>query len=295
PLSFRQIAPFRMWIPVDNENMAEASAFVTSIRRMCPMAGMPASCSRRPRERCCAETCLRGLETALRSPKVISSNLQLLRKICSTTPVLVRLQGRPFASLPTSNRRFWLPCTARHFPVTGQLPLGPWVITTTFACARHRAKLSCSPRCLLMGTKRTSRGLRYLSAFGAKRTLTEPRLQKPDYDYTSSRSHRDRVAFWQRHADDATQREQPRALCAIRLPPPAASSGWPSIRHGTGGRRARNPRETTSQAASEGRFRGKPITSLDALPSLPSRGWTNVVILSLPRHAHITPSPSTSS
>src|SRR5215472_16953742 len=103
---------------------------------MCPMAGMPASCSRRPQERCCAETCLRGLETALHSPKVTSSNLQSLRKICSTTPVLVRLQGQPFASLPTSNRWFWLPCTARHFPVTGQLPLGPWVTTTTFACAR---------------------------------------------------------------------------------------------------------------------------------------------------------------
>src|SRR5215471_12245234 len=117
---------------------------------MCPMAGMPASCSRRLPERCCAETCLRGLETALHSPKVTSSNLQSLRKICSTTPVLVRLQGQPFASLPTSNRRFWLPCTARHFPVTGQLPLGPWVTTTTFACARHRAKLSFSPRCLLM-------------------------------------------------------------------------------------------------------------------------------------------------
>src|SRR5215472_9547253 len=139
-----------MWIPVDNENMAEASAFVTSIRRMCPMAGMPASCSRRLQERCCAETCLPGLETALHSPKMTSSNLQSLRKICSTTPVLVRLQGRPFASLLTSNRRFWLPCTVRHFPVTGQLPLGPWVTTTTFACARHRAKLSFSPRCLLM-------------------------------------------------------------------------------------------------------------------------------------------------
>src|SRR5215831_11271275 len=74
------------------------------------------------------------------------------------------------------------------------------------------------------------------------------------------------------HASGPTQREQPRALCAMRLPHLAASSGWPSIPRGTGGRRARNPREMagTSQAASEGRFRGKPITSLGALPSLPS-------------------------
>src|SRR5262249_630292 len=43
-------------------SISEASAFVTSIRRMCPMAGMPASCSRRLQERCCAETCLPGLE-----------------------------------------------------------------------------------------------------------------------------------------------------------------------------------------------------------------------------------------
>ena len=59
-------------------------------------------------------------------------------------------------------------------------------------------------------------------AFGAKRTLTEQRLQKAD-----------RVA---RHADGATQREQPRAPCAIRPPRPPASSGWPAIRRGTGGR-----------------------------------------------------------
>src|SRR5262249_19673189 len=72
-----------------------------------------------------------------------------------------------------------------------------------------------------------------------------------------------RVAFRQRHASGATQREQPRAPCAIRPPRPAASSGWPSIRRGTGGRRAHSPREmpSGSQAASEGRFRGKPITS----------------------------------
>ena len=85
------------------------------------------------------------------------------------------------------------------------------------------------------GTKRTSRGIRYLSAFGPKRTLTEPRLQKPIYEYTSSRSRRDRV--WCRwHAVGATQREQPRAPCAIWPPRPAARSGWPSIRRGTGGR-----------------------------------------------------------
>src|SRR5262249_38670840 len=68
----------------------------------------------------------------------------------------------------------------------------------------------------------------------------------------SSGSHRDRVALWQRRAGGATQRGQPRAPCATRPPRPAASSGWPSIRRGTGGRRARNPREMggTSQAAS---------------------------------------------
>src|SRR6516165_8702325 len=56
---------------------------------------------------------------------------------------------------------------------------------------------------------------------------------------SSSGSHRDRVASWRRsrwRAGGATQREQPRAPCAIRPPRPPASSGWPSIRRGTGGR-----------------------------------------------------------
>jgi hypothetical protein len=64
--------------------------------------------------------------------------------------------------------------------VTGQLPLGPWVTTTTFACARHRAKLSFSPRCLLMAHRVNSRQRSTLVPFGAKRTLSEPRFQKAD-------------------------------------------------------------------------------------------------------------------
>src|SRR5262249_37069192 len=73
------------------------------------------------------------------------------------------------------------------------------------------------------------------SVFGAKRTLTEPRAYRERiYEYASSRSRRDRVACrW--HAGSATRRGQPRVPCAIWPPRPAASSGWPSIRRGTGG------------------------------------------------------------
>src|SRR5262249_17857352 len=111
-------------------------------------------------------------------------------------------------------------------------------------------------------------------AFGAKRTLTEPRAYRERiYEYASSRSRRDALGVDGTQAVQlsASSRELPGA---VRPPHPPASSGWPSIRHGTGGRRARNPREMagTSQAASEARFRGKPITSHGALPSLPSRG-----------------------
>ena len=68
-----------------------------------------------------------------------------------------------------------------------------------------------------------------------------------------------RVAFRQRHASGATQREQPRAPCAIWPAHPPASSGWPSIRRGTGGWLPSDA--GASQAASEGRFLGKAITS----------------------------------
>src|SRR6516164_11254266 len=102
-------------------------------------------------------------------------------------------------------------------------------------CACHGA--SYLLRCMspVLAHSDASRQRSTSVAFGAKRTLTEPRLQKPDYDYTSSGSHRDRVAC-RRHAGAPTQRERPRAPGAVRPPRPPASSGWPSIRRGTGGR-----------------------------------------------------------
>src|SRR5262249_30832017 len=112
----------------------------------------------------------------------------------------------------------------------------------------------------------TGQGLGLYGAAARRRdTLAKPQTKKSERLRTSSAhpssgSHRDRVALWQRHAAGATQRERPRAPCAIRPPRPAARSGWRSIRRGTGGWR---PREMAgaSQAASEGRLRGKPITS----------------------------------
>jgi len=60
-------------------------------------------------------------------------------------------------------------------------------------------------------------------------------FRKRIYEYTSSRSRRDRVCCrW--HASGPTQREQPRAPSAIQPPRPAANSAWRSIRRGTGGR-----------------------------------------------------------
>ena len=50
-------------------SISVASVFATSIRRTCRTVGMPASCSRKRRELCCAETYLRALETAQRSPR----------------------------------------------------------------------------------------------------------------------------------------------------------------------------------------------------------------------------------
>src|SRR5262249_28664977 len=87
------------------------------------------------------------------------------------------------------------------------------------------------------GTKRMSRYVHYLSAFGAKRTLTEPRAYRERiYEYASSRSRRDRVACrW--HAGGATQRERPRAPCAMRPLLLAARPGWPSIRRASARKR----------------------------------------------------------
>src|SRR5262249_51163208 len=78
-----------------------------------------------------------------------------------------------------------------------------------------------------MSASGTSRQFAATQHFGRFRSEADIGLnrayRKWIYEYTSSVSHRDRVALWQRHAGAATQREQPRAPCAIRPPRPEAS------------------------------------------------------------------------
>src|SRR6516162_1171883 len=90
------------------------------------------------------------------------------------------------------------------------------------------------------GTSRQFAATQHFGRFRSEADIDRAALiEKLIYEYTSSGSHRDRVASWRRsrwRAGGATQREQPRAPCAIRPPRLPASSGWPSIRRGTGGR-----------------------------------------------------------
>jgi hypothetical protein len=74
---------------------------------------------RKRREHCCAETYLRALETAQRSPRATLSNPHLRRKVYSIIPVLGRPRAQQFAIWPPLSRGYWQPCMVRHFPVMG--------------------------------------------------------------------------------------------------------------------------------------------------------------------------------
>jgi hypothetical protein len=90
--------------------------------RMSRMAGMPASFSRKRRERCFAAIYLPISAILRRSLTATSSDRLWLPRTQFTKRLLGRQPRQPFANWRRSSRRFWLQCTARHFPVTGVLP-----------------------------------------------------------------------------------------------------------------------------------------------------------------------------
>ncbi len=106
----------------ENLSILAASACATSTRRMSPMAGMPASFSRKRREPCSAATYLPISAILRRSLTATSSDRLWLPRTPFTKRLLGRQLRQPFANWRRSSRRFWLPCTVRHFLVTGLLP-----------------------------------------------------------------------------------------------------------------------------------------------------------------------------